>query len=160
MTDGLASPESDAPTRTLPGACPSARFDVITITTTVPIRLALKGFDWTTRTGLRRPGPEPAGAGSDAHQISPRFMSDGSKLGLRQSIVNSVGLSGINGIEFCRNRIGPLRPEVCCKRFRVKATASHLALSGKQLGSLEYRIGNGNSHFHQAMVSPGYDQDK
>jgi hypothetical protein len=49
---------------------------VMTATTTVEIRLALNGLDWTTNTGRLRPGPEPVGTGNEAHQISPRFMFD------------------------------------------------------------------------------------
>jgi hypothetical protein len=74
-------------------------------------------------------------------------------------MIKRVGLSGVNGIEFCRNRIGPLRAEVCCKRFRVKAAASHLALASKLLGGFEHCVGNGNGYFHRVMVSLGYDRD-
>jgi hypothetical protein len=60
---------------TLPGAEASARFDVITATTTVWMRLALKSSACTTRTGRRYPGPEPVGLGREAHQISPRRIT-------------------------------------------------------------------------------------
>ena len=55
-----------------PGASARRRFDVMTAATTVPMRLSLKLFAVTTSKGRRKPGPDPAGSGRDAHQISPR----------------------------------------------------------------------------------------
>jgi len=46
----------------------------MTAVTTVAMRLWLKGSDWITNTGLRKSGPEPVGAGNDAHYTSPRFI--------------------------------------------------------------------------------------
>ena len=44
----------------------------MTATTTVRIRLLLNSSDWTMITGRRKPGPDPAGSGKEAHQICPR----------------------------------------------------------------------------------------
>lgn len=73
-TEVFPRPDSLFAISTLPGAAESRRLDVMAATTTVAIRLELKGLDWTTRTGRRRPGPDPVGSGSEAHQISPRFI--------------------------------------------------------------------------------------
>ena len=48
--------------------------------TTVAIRLRLIACDRTTATGLRNPGPEPAGSGRSAQQISPCEITTRSSL--------------------------------------------------------------------------------
>ena len=75
MTDGFERLALLAGTRTLPGASARRRFDVTTAAITVLIRLSLKVLAEMIRTGLRNPGPDPDGSGSDAHQISPRRTS-------------------------------------------------------------------------------------
>lgn len=76
--DALGNPDSDLLRRRFPGALASARFDAIMATTTVEMRLSLKGLHCAMRTGRRSPRPEPIGSGNEAHQISPRFMINGS----------------------------------------------------------------------------------
>ena len=44
----------------------------MTAATTVLILLSLKLFAETINIGGRKPGPDPAGSLSEAHQISPR----------------------------------------------------------------------------------------
>ena len=44
-TEGFDKPDSALPSRTFPGALARARFDVMTATTTVAMRLAVKGLD-------------------------------------------------------------------------------------------------------------------
>lgn len=70
-TEGFDSPEPRTGICTFPGAAASLRFDVMTAAITVLIRLSLKAFAETMRKDLRKPGPEPAGSGTEAHQISP-----------------------------------------------------------------------------------------
>ena len=87
-TEGLDNPDSALAVRTLPGASASAKLDVITATMAVEMRLSLKGSDWITRTGLRKPGPEPDGGGKVAHQISPRFTAQPLELGVLERGIN------------------------------------------------------------------------
>src|SRR6266511_2034320 len=70
-TESFGKPETLAGSGTLPGAPAQARLLVSGTQTTVAIRLLFSGSPCTTTTGLRKPGPEPAGAGRSAHQISP-----------------------------------------------------------------------------------------
>ena len=57
--------------RALPGALAQRVFVVIGTQTAAAIRLRLKASHRTTTTGLRNPGPEPAGGGKSARQTSP-----------------------------------------------------------------------------------------
>jgi hypothetical protein len=59
-------------TKTFPGAAASRAFVVIAATTIVRMRLWLNGSACTIKTGRENPGADPAGAASEAHQISPR----------------------------------------------------------------------------------------
>jgi hypothetical protein len=56
---------------TLPGASAHRRLLVSGTQTAVAIRLRLSASPWTTTTGLRKPGPDPVGGGTSAHQTSP-----------------------------------------------------------------------------------------
>jgi len=70
-TESLESPVNRRKSRTFPGA--SAHFTLLVrgTHTTVLILLRFIASPWTTITGRRKPGPEPVGSGSSAHQISP-----------------------------------------------------------------------------------------
>ena len=70
-TESLGRPVVRAERRTFPGAKAHFRLLVSGTHTTVAIRLWFNASLWTTTTGLRKPGPEPVGAGKSAHQISP-----------------------------------------------------------------------------------------
>src|SRR5699024_6979893 len=85
-TEAFGIPPSDLLKRTLPGAAAKHKLEVTTATMTVAMRLSLNGFDWTTRTGRRKPGPEPVGAGNDAHHNSPRFICDRPELRARHGL--------------------------------------------------------------------------
>src|SRR3990170_3123832 len=74
-TESLGRPVLFLGRITFPGASARRRLLVMTTTTVVAIWLALKASFWTTRTGRRKPGPEPPGSARDAHQISPRFTT-------------------------------------------------------------------------------------
>jgi hypothetical protein len=70
-TESFGRPVREVSRRTFPGA--SAHFKLLVSGThkTVAILLRLNESLWTTTTGRRNPGPEPAGSGRSAHQISP-----------------------------------------------------------------------------------------
>ena len=70
-TESLGSPVRRAERRAFPGAKLHFRLLVSGTHTTVEIWLRFRASHWMTTTGLRNPGPEPAGAGRSAHQISP-----------------------------------------------------------------------------------------
>ncbi len=70
-TESFGNPVRLAERRTFPGAKPHFRLLVNGMQTTVAMRLRFNASHWTTTTGLRNLGPEPAGAGRSAHQISP-----------------------------------------------------------------------------------------
>jgi hypothetical protein len=70
-TESLGSPVARADRSTLPGASAHARLLVKGMQTTVPIRLRFSASPWTTRTGLRKPGPEPVGSGRSAQYTCP-----------------------------------------------------------------------------------------
>ena len=59
-TESFGSPVRSAGSVTFPGAAAHRRLLVSGTTTTVPRRLALNASPWTTTTGRRKPGPEPA----------------------------------------------------------------------------------------------------
>jgi hypothetical protein len=71
-TDALLRPVPRLPHRTLPGASASLTFEVMMAATTVAILLRLKLSAEMTSNGRLKPGPDPVGLGSEAHQISPR----------------------------------------------------------------------------------------
>ena len=70
--DAFVSPVPLIGRRTFPGASARRRFEVMTAAITVLMRLSLKLFAEMISNGRRNPGPDPAGSGSEAHQISPR----------------------------------------------------------------------------------------
>lgn len=106
MTAAFDNPPSDLLKRTFPGAAAKPRLEVTTATMTVAMRLSLNGFDWTTRTGRRNPGPEPVGIGKDAHHNSPRFISDCLDLRMRHDVFQGRVLYGINRVQPLRNGLG------------------------------------------------------
>ncbi len=75
ITESLLSLDSFFGNKLLPGASISRRLDVMTAARTVFILLSLKLFEDTMTTGLRNPGPEPLGSASEAHHISPLFIT-------------------------------------------------------------------------------------
>lgn len=75
-TESLGRPEALAGTNALPGASNSRRFELSSTAITVWMRLRLNAFAWTTITGRRKPGSEPAGSGSVIHQTSPRCTTN------------------------------------------------------------------------------------
>jgi hypothetical protein len=70
-TESFGRPVRRASRSTFPGASAHFRLLVSATHRTVAILLRLKGSPCTTITGRRNPGPEPAGSGRSAHQISP-----------------------------------------------------------------------------------------
>jgi len=70
-TESLARPVRVEERKVLPGAVSHLRLVVSGTHTVVAIRLRLSESLCTMTTGLRNPGPDPAGAGRSAHQISP-----------------------------------------------------------------------------------------
>lgn len=70
-TESFGRPVRRASRSTFPGASAHFRLLVSGTQRTVAILLRLNGSPCTTTTGRRNPGPEPAGSGSSAHQISP-----------------------------------------------------------------------------------------
>lgn len=70
-TESFGNPVARATRWTLPGASAHLRLLVSGTQITVAIRLRFKASDWITKTGLRKPGADPVGAGKSAHQISP-----------------------------------------------------------------------------------------
>jgi hypothetical protein len=99
-TEGFDNPTPLVGSRTFPGAWASRRFDVITAAITVLIRLSLKLLAEITRYGLRKPGPDPEGSGTEAHQISPLrtttslVVGTGSAAGRPRARVKMVPLQG------------------------------------------------------------------
>src|SRR5690625_2050872 len=102
-TEAFGNPPSDLLKRTLPGAAAKPKLEVTTATMTVAMRLSLNGFDWTTRTGRRKPGPEPVGPGNDAHHNSPRFICDCPDLRARYGLFHGRVLYGINRVQSLRH---------------------------------------------------------
>ncbi len=70
-TESFGSPVRRAGRWAFPGAKAHLRLLVSGTQRTVAMRLRFNASPCTTTTGLRNPGPEPAGAGRSAHQISP-----------------------------------------------------------------------------------------
>lgn len=70
-TESFGKPVRRAERRRFPGAKAHLRLLVSGTQTIVAMRLRLIASHWTTTTGLRKPGPEPLGAGRSAHQTSP-----------------------------------------------------------------------------------------
>lgn len=159
-TDGLGSPESLLLNRTFPGASANARLEEMTNTTTVEIRLKLKGFDCTTRTGRRRPGPEPTGSSSDAHQTSPRFMSQRSHLRTHQRGVNSRIFPAIDLVELCSDSRGTSSLQELRQRLGIELATRHAQLLRQHLRGIEHCIWQRDGDFHGATVSPRYDRRK
>ena len=70
-TESLGRPVARAGRSTLPGASAQRRLLVKGTHTTLLIRLRFSASPCTTRTGLRKPGPEPAGSGRFAQYTWP-----------------------------------------------------------------------------------------
>ncbi len=70
-TESFGNPVRVAGSGTFPGAFAHFRLLVSGTHTTVAMRLRFNASPCTMTTGLRNPGPEPAGAGKSAHQTSP-----------------------------------------------------------------------------------------
>ena len=70
-TESFGNPLEHDVSRRFPGASAQRRLVVNGTQTTVAIRLRFNPSPCTTTTGLRSPGPEPAGSGRSAHQSSP-----------------------------------------------------------------------------------------
>ena len=70
-TEFYGRPVACAESITLPGASAQRRLLVNGTQTTVLIRLRLRASPWTTKTGLRKPGPEPVGSGRFAQYTWP-----------------------------------------------------------------------------------------
>jgi hypothetical protein len=70
-TESLGRPVARAGRSTLPGASAQPRLLVKGTQTTVLMRLRLRASPWTTRTGLRNPGPDPVGSGRFAQYTWP-----------------------------------------------------------------------------------------
>jgi len=70
-TESLGRPVARAGRRTFPGASAQRRLLVNGTQTTVLTRLRFNASPWTTSTGLRKPGPEPVGAGRLAQYTWP-----------------------------------------------------------------------------------------
>jgi hypothetical protein len=70
-TESFGSPVVRAGRRTLPGASVQRRLLVKGTQTMVLMRLRFNVSPWTTRTGLRKPGLEPAGFGRSAQYTCP-----------------------------------------------------------------------------------------
>ena len=147
-TDGFASADSDFPTRTFPGASASERLDVITATITVAIRLSLNGFDWIISTGRRNAGPDPVGIGNEAHQISPRFMTQGLFLRLGKRFGETGRRCGVDFVKLGRYRNGPSGAQIRCESIRVELASGEFELPCKMLAGLEYGIGNRDCDLH------------
>jgi hypothetical protein len=70
-TESLGRPVARAGRSTLPGASAQRRLLVKGTHTTLRIRLRFRASPWTTRTGRRKPGPEPVGSGRFAQYTWP-----------------------------------------------------------------------------------------
>ena len=70
-TESLGRPVARAGSSTLPGASAHLRLLVKGTPTTLLIRLRFSASPWTTRIGLRKPGPEPVGSGRFAQYTCP-----------------------------------------------------------------------------------------
>ena len=70
-TESFERPVLFAGSSTFPGASAHVKLLVNGTQTTVATRLLLNASSWTTRTGRRKPGPEPTGSGRSAQQTSP-----------------------------------------------------------------------------------------
>jgi len=70
-TESLGRPVARAASSTLPGASAQRRLLVKGTHTTLLIRLRFSSSPCTTRTGLRKPGPEPVGSGRSAQYTWP-----------------------------------------------------------------------------------------
>lgn len=156
-TDARGRPASALPRRTLPGASANATLDVMTATTTVLIRLWLNELDCTTRTGRRKPGPEPVGGGSDAHQTSPRLMAQRRVLRSQQDWLNGRRLAVVDRVELGRYGCGIVLCHILLERLRKYLAARHATLFCQTLGSIEDGIGYRDGNFHTAIVLPEYD---
>lgn len=70
-TESLGRPVARSGRSTLPGASAQRRLLVKETQTTVLIRLRFRASPWTTRTGLRKPAPDPVGSGRLAQYTWP-----------------------------------------------------------------------------------------
>ena len=137
-------PDSDFPTRTFPGASARSRFDVTTATI-IAMRLSLNGFD---RTSHLNPGSDPDGAGKEAHQISPRLMTQGLFLRGGNRVLETRGCRSVDGVELGGHRRGSPRIQICSERIRIELASGKFELPGEMLASLKDRVRNGNCHLH------------
>ena len=104
-TESCLSPDAVAGTKTLPGIAASPVLDVMTGAMVEFSLLALKGSDWTTRTGRRLAGLLPCGSPRSAQQILPRRITSrpgwlGAALRLACSKVSSriLGIADLAGV--------------------------------------------------------------
>ena len=153
-TDGFESPDSDLLMRKFPGALASVRLDVTTATTMVAIRLSLNGFDWITSTGRRIPGPEPAGSGSEAHQISPRFTNQALRLRSGELRRQRGTLDRINGIEPLGYVVRSMGIDETGQRFGIELASGRFQVCREFFGGMKNRIWHRDSNLHEHMVSP------
>lgn len=156
-TEAFSNPASDLVKRTFPGAAANAKFDVTTATMTVAMRLSLNAFDWITSTGRRKPGPEPVGAGREAHHNSPRFICNRSELRVCDGLLHARTLCGIDSIQLISDSLGAVLQNVFFQRFREEPAARHRALSSQAFRSVENWIRNRDCDFHARTVSLKYD---
>ncbi len=124
-TESLGRPVVRAERRTFPGAKPHFRLLVSGTHTTVAIRLWFNASLWTTTTGLRKPGPEPVGAGKSAHQISPWEIT-----------TRSVG-------------------QIFAQRVTEQSTPRPSRTPRKTLCAFEEIVGNRNGCFHTQSITVG-----
>ena len=136
-TEAFGNPVSDLAKRMFPGAAANAKFDVTTATMTVAIRLSLNAFDWTTNTGRRKPGPEPVGAGREAHHNSPRFICHRLELCMCHGLLHTGALSGIDGVQAISDSLGAVPRNVLFQSFGEEPTTRYRALLSQALRSVE-----------------------
>ena len=126
--------------------------------TTVEIRLSLNGLDWITTTGRRHPGPEPVGAGSEAHHTSPRFIGEYLELNALQSLVDCRRFFAIDGIKTLSDGMSAVNTNVLRNGLCIQAATRLIQPLCQMLCGSKHWIRKGNGDFHAAIVSPWYDQ--
>ena len=94
-----------------------------------------------TRTGRRKPGPEPVGSGMLAHHISPRFMIQGSQLRPGQCWLDWNSGRPMHFIEFGRDSCATMGVEIASHRLCIELATRDTHLLSQTLCSFKNGVG-------------------
>ena len=146
-TESFGRPVARAASVMLPGASAHFRLLVNGTQTAVASRLRFNASPCTTTTGLRRPGPDPFGSGTSAHQTSPPERSplrssQGPACGDRDERIFLIADPIENPIHGLSDFIRRMARHVLLERFAEYVAAGAAAPPRQTLRSLEQFVWN------------------